>query len=200
MNNISSNGITLKSYEQSLNEYINGTPSETTGNIKIWIDLFLNLLPSNPRIIEIGSAFGRDAQYIESQGFSVERTDATVGFVNFLKNKGYSAKEFNILTDDFTSVYDLIFANAVFLHFNSEELIEVLKKIQGSLSTNGILAFSVKHGEGEGWSNEKIGQPRFFCYWNKDKIQLLMETLNFEVLSISEDEKFLQITAKKIVQ
>ncbi len=83
MNNehVPHNNITLQSYEQGVSEYISGTAAETNGSIKAWIDNFLDLLPLNAHIIEIGSAFGRDAQYIESCGFSVKRTDATIGFV-----------------------------------------------------------------------------------------------------------------------
>jgi hypothetical protein len=60
-----------------------------------------------------------------------------------------------------------------------------------------MLAFSVKHGEGEEWTSTKVGNPRYFCYWKKDKIQSLLESLDFEVIAISEDEKFLQITARR---
>lgn len=191
------NRTTLESYELGVNAYIEGTPGETTGSIKEWIDYFLTLVSLNARIIEIGSAHGRDALYIESRGYLVERTDATSGFVNLLKGKGHSAREFNILTDDFNSKYDAIFANAVFLHFTPDELKGVLKKVHLSLTENGILAFSLKCGEGEEWTNEKVGNPRYFCYWKKGTIQTLLETHNFEIVQISEDEKWLKITAKR---
>lgn len=191
------NNITLHSYEQGINQYISGTANETNGVVKDWIDQFLSLLPTNAQIIEIGSAFGRDAKYIESCGFSVDRTDATIGFVHLLQNEGHLVHKFNILTDDFSSPYDLVFANAVFLHFNHEELIGVLKKVEANLNSHGILAFSVKHGTGDEWTNEKVGNPRYFCYWQKETLQSLLESLNFEVVYLSQDDKFLQITARK---
>ena len=197
MNNTSLNNITLQSYEQGINQYISGTANETNGVVKDWIDQFLKLVPTNAQIIEIGSAFGRDAKYIESCGFSVDRTDATIGFVHLLQNEGHLVGKFNILTDDFTSQYDLVFANAVFLHFNHEELVGVLKKVWLNLNSHGILAFSVKHGKGDEWTSEKIGNPRYFCYWQKETIQPLLESLNFEVVYFSQDDKFLQITARK---
>lgn len=197
MNITSLNNITLHSYEQGISQYISGTASETNGVVKDWIDQFLSLLPPNAQIIEIGSAFGRDAKYIESCGFSVDRTDATIGFIHLLQNEGHLVSKFNILTDDFTSQYDLVFANAVFLHFNHEELVGVLKKVWLNLNSHGILAFSVKHGTGEEWTSEKIGNPRYFCYWQKETMQPVLESLNFEVLYLSQDDKFLQITARK---
>lgn len=197
MDFISSNRITLNSYEEGIHEYIQGTAQETNGNIKKWIDHFLNLLSPNARIIEIGSAFGRDAQYIESYGYLVERTDAAQGFISFLNNQGYKATLFNILTDSFTAFYDLIFANAVFVHFNLTELLQVLTKIYKNLEHNGMLAFSLKHGKGEEWTKAKIGYPRYFCYYEKNNVMEILEKLNFKIIFIFEEEEFIQITAKK---
>ena len=197
MNSLTSNQVTLQSYELGINEYITATAAETSGTIKTWIDHFLLLVPPHARIMEVGSAHGRDAQYIESCGFSIERTDAATGFVRLLRDKGHTARKFNVLTDNFTSDYDLIFANAVFLHFTPDELEKVLKKIHQNLSENGILAFSVKFGEGEEWTTAKVGNPRYFCYWKKETIQPLLESVGFEVNRMTENEKFLQITAKR---
>jgi len=101
------------------------------------------------------------------------------------------------LTDDFVTSYDLIFANAVFLHFTPEELRKVLKKTYANLIENGILAFSVKHGDGEEWTNEKVGNPRYFCYWKADIIQLLLASTGYELVSVLEDQKFMMITARR---
>lgn len=192
----SSNDVTIQSYELGVKEYIAGTAPEVGVNFKAWIDAILGYLSSNARILEIGSAFGRDARYIESFGHTVERTDATKGFVALLQQMGYPARRFNVLIDDFTATYDLVFANAVFLHFTPQELQKTLDKIRVSLNNQGILAFSVKKGEGEQWTTAKLGQPRYFCFWTSDKIQSLLKLTGFELVSISEDEKFLQIVAK----
>lgn len=193
------NSITLQSYEAGIQDYIAGTTEEVSGSIKVWIDYTISLLPTEPRIIEIGSAFGRDARYIESHGYSVERSDAAEGFIKLLQNEGYNAKLFNILKDPFEGKYDLVFANAVFLHFTPLELQKVLEKIHASLSNEGILSFSVKHGEGEEWSLAKVGNPRYFCYWQADAIKALLKANGFDVIEISEDHKFLQIIARKLV-
>ncbi len=192
-----SNALTLQSYELGLNEYIAKTPDEVSGNLKVWIDQTLGLLSKQPRIIEIGSAFGRDSCYMETQGFQVQRTDATQGFVDLLQNKGYSALLFNILTDDFESTYDLIFANAVFLHFTPLEFQKVLKKVRAALSYDGILSFSVKRGEGEEWTSAKVGHPRYFCYWQPQSIQSLLESSGFDGLAMSENKEFLLLFVKR---
>lgn len=191
------NQVTLQSYATGIQEYVDGTPGEVTGNVKAWIDHTLALLPAQARIIEIGSAFGRDARYMEDQGFVVNRTDATEGFVKLLWKEGYSAQVFNILADPFDAAYDLIFANAVFLHFNPQELQSVLHKVHGALTDKGLLSFSVKHGEGKEWTTAKVGNPRYFCYWHADAMKTLLETTGFHVIEITEDQKFIQIIAQK---
>jgi len=172
MNDMSPNELTTHSYELCCNEYIAGTPDE------------------------VSESFGRDAKYIESFGFAVERTDATEAFVSLLCQKGYSAHKFNILTDDFTASYDLVFANCVFLHFTPQELRKVFSKIYAALRTDGILSFSLKKGEGEEWTTAKLGQPRYFCYWKLDKIQSLLESTGFVIVLSAENDLFLQIIAK----
>jgi hypothetical protein len=68
-------------------------------------------LPLDAKIIEVGTAFGRDASYIENQGYKVERTDATEGFVDWLNQNGHPARVFNLISDDFDNNYDLVFAS-----------------------------------------------------------------------------------------
>lgn len=193
---LSPNVLTLRSYEAAVQEYISGTAAEVSGSFKSWIDQILTLLSSNAQIIEIGSGFGRDASYIESFGFKVERTDATESFVTFLREQRNSARKFNILTDAFCAQYDLVFANAVFLHFTPEELELALIKIHGALKNNGILAFSVKKGKGAEWTTAKLGKPRYFCYWESNKMLAQLKRAGFEIILLSEDERFLQLITK----
>jgi predicted TPR repeat methyltransferase len=199
---MSSNDITIQSYEEGVKEYIAGTAHEVHevgGSFQAWIHAILGLLSSNARILEIGSAFGRDARYIESFGHMVERTDAAEGFVALLQQMGYSARRFNVLIEDFPAAYDLVFANAVFLHFTPQELQKTLNKIRVGLNDRGILAFSVKKGEGEQWTTVKLGRPRYFCFWTSDKIRSLLKLTGFELVSIFEDEKFLRMITKNFI-
>lgn len=191
------NSITLKSYEYGVHAYVEGTAAEVTGNFKYWIDATLSLLDPQTRIFEIGSSFGRDARYIESRGFAVERSEATQGFIQLLEEQGYTVRRFNVLLDDFPATYDCIFANAVFLHFTREELERVLEKTYAALAPAGLLAFSVKNGDGEEWTTAKVGHPRYFCYWRKDAIEALLVSKGFACVAFFEDEKFLQITVQK---
>lgn len=199
-----SNNRTIVSYENHIQEYIDGTPQEVTGAVKNWINHSLAGLPLDARIIEIGSAFGRDAAYIENMGYSVERTDATPGFVEYLKQNGNDARFFNALTDNFSGQYDLVFADAVLLHFNREETSTVVSKVFSALKEGGRFSFSLKQGDGEAWSEDKLGAPRYFCYWTSEQIANTLHSSGFLNVSIQDfdnsgrnNAKWLHILAYK---
>ncbi|MGO9171587.1 MAG: class I SAM-dependent methyltransferase [Rhodomicrobium sp.] len=181
-----SNSETLRSYERHVNAYTDGTLQVVFGAAKDWIDGVLADLPREAKLVELGSAFGRDAAYIASKGFEIECTDAVSGFVSKLQAGGFNARLFNVLTDDLSEKYDLIFANAVLLHFDRREFSFVLKKLFHSLKGNGRFAFSLKQGQGESWSNEKIDAPRYFCYWERDNLEPLLKEAGFARWTIYE--------------
>lgn len=191
------NEITIQSYNANADAYASGTPFQVSGGFKPWIDATVALLPTGARIIEIGSGCGRDAVYIESQGFKVERTDAAQAFVTLLQEQGYNAHTFNILIDDFDALYDLVYAAGVFLHVTPPEFTQALIKIHSSLTHRGILSFSVKTGIGQEWETKKLGSPRYFCYWKQESLAKLLCTTGFEIVAFYEADSFICVIARK---
>lgn len=196
------NNRTVESYNAHIQEYIDGTPHEVLGVVKDWLDGSLADVPKDARILEFGSAFGRDAKYLAGLGYTVECTDATPAFVDLLQQKGFDAKVLNAITDELPQGLDFVLANAVLLHFNRDEAVLVIKKVFDSLNTNGKFAFTLIQGEGEGWSEKKLGAPRFFCYWTESQIRDVLESTGFGDVEISGDKAaanatWLQIVARK---
>lgn len=196
-----SNQRTIESYEAHIQEYVDGTPHDVAGYVKELLDEALSDLPKTARILEIGSAFGRDAAYVQELGYTVECTDATLAFVDLLKQTGFDARQLNAITDELEGPYDLVIANAVLLHFTRDETKQVLRKIFDALSSSGRFAFTLKQGKGEQWSENKLGAPRYFCYWTAEQILEVVEGTGFTKVEISEDEGardiWLQIVAHK---
>ena len=126
-------------------------------------------------MLELGSGTGRDALLLEARGLVVERTDATRAFVDMLRRGGHDARVVNALTDDLGGPYAGVLANAVFLHFDDRELRLVLRRVRASLAADGVVAFTVKEGDGAGWSTDKLGAPRHFTYWQPDPLCRLLE-------------------------
>jgi len=195
------NSKTLKSYEEHIQDYVVGTPQAVEGDFKAWIDRALALLPQHGTVLELGSAFGRDAAYIKSQGFRVIATDAVQGFVDLLQKAGHDTRLLNALTDEFGQNYNMIFANAVLLHFSPDQTKEVLQKAYRSLRPGGVLAFSVKRGSGSAWSEAKLDAPRHFYYWEHDDLEATVKASGFDLLELTArvgpKDKWLQVIARK---
>jgi SAM-dependent methyltransferase len=171
---MSNNEMTLKAYNNHIQEYVERSPQVVDGDLKDWIDSQFSAIPKKAKILEIGSGTGRDARYLESKGYSVERSDASVGFVALLGSQGEEAKLLNILTDEIDSKYDVIFADAVFLHFTTKQLSDVFKKIHHALLPGGSLLFTLKEGDGEEITDRKLGSDRYFRFWRDDDIKNML--------------------------
>lgn len=178
------NKQTLSSYNNNVETYLNNTIQKVDGGFKQWVDKVLKATDKSAKILEIGSGTGKDSDYFESKGYKLDLTDGSQGFVDYLNSKGKNARLLNVLKHNLGESYDLIFANAVFLHFNREELEIVLGKVYSALLSNGRLAFSLKSGSGEEISYAKFEEPRYFCYWDSISIRKLLKKVGFKNIEI----------------
>lgn len=198
---VSPNVKTLKTYDAHPQEYIDSTTHEISDEIRQWLAVALDGLPTNARILEIGSAFGCDTEYIETLGYHVDCTDATPSFVTYLREHGHNATLYNAITDHPPQNLDAVIANAVFLHFTPEETHTVAKKLFDALSPTGRLAITLKEGDGEERTNDKLGEPRYFCYWREDSVTSVFEKIGFKNIFINRSKKgetdWLEIVAMK---
>jgi 2-polyprenyl-3-methyl-5-hydroxy-6-metoxy-1,4-benzoquinol methylase len=203
----STNDQTLKTYDQNISLYAKKSPTNLSDEFRAWFDTkFLNYNTSS-EILEVGSGRGVAAKYIESKGHKVSRTDGSEGFVNLMRSEGVDAKLLNILTDDIIYDYDVILAEAVFLHFTTSELIVVLKKVFHALTNNGMVIFTLKKGVGSKIESEKMNGPRFFQYWQKKAIVDLLTKLKYDHIIVDEIDDYrsnkstwLMVSAKRMVE
>jgi predicted TPR repeat methyltransferase len=201
----SSNQQTLDTYNNNVPKYIERTPQTVSGAVKTWIDSSLARLPSSARILEVGSGPGRDADYIEAKGYRVDRTDASQTFVDHMISRGSKARLLNLLTDNLGKNYDMVFANAVLLHFDKADTEKVIHKVSAALKPGGYFVFSLKVGEGQEMTSRKLDSIRFFRYWTKETVTDLLKMLGFDNVEIvivhdrrgSERPDWLHITARK---
>ena len=173
--------ITVESYENNVQAYIDATVKIVDSHYKTWLDRVLKYVPISQSILELGSAFGRDADYMEAQGYTVERTDATTGFVDYMNAQGASARVLDAISDYFNGPYGLVFANAVLVHFAPADAQIVARKAYEALSEGGIFAISLKLGQGSGWETDKLGARRFFQYWDAKEMAELLEKIGFVI-------------------
>jgi SAM-dependent methyltransferase len=191
--------ITINSYEQALEQYLEGTAEDVTGEFKVHIDAFLDLLPPNARILEIGSGSGRDAAYITKKGFAVQVSDRPKSFLEYLTIHGHNPIYFDVLSTDLGQKFDAIVANAVLLHFNDEQCRQALTNIYAHLVPGGFFLLRLKRGVGEEISTHKLGKPRYFNYWETSPLRNAVEALGFQVVSEhhTSDNQWLQYILKR---
>jgi SAM-dependent methyltransferase len=198
---VDDNDTTLQSYNDHIQEYVDGTPQAVDGDFKAWIDRALQQIPAGSTVLELGSGFGRDADYIESKGYKVIRTDGAQGFVDLLIKQGHQALLLNAITDEFGKKLDMIFANAVLLHFSPQQVEQVIEKAYQSLKPGGVFAFSLKQGEGSEWSEKKLNAKRYFKYWDEQELKSLLARTKFIQIDRSKRttprDKWLQVIVKK---
>jgi SAM-dependent methyltransferase len=200
------NARTIDTYDRFALEYVRNSPRSVSGWVKGWLDRAVAGLPHDARVLELGSGPGHDADYLNSLGYHVVRTDATPAFVDMLRSNGNDAQLLNAITDDLPPGFDLVIANAVLHHFTRPQAACVIAKARAALTPGGRFAFSLRLGEGESWSNDKVGAPRFFCYWTSSQIHDVLAQSDFTDIDIRENRNpdfasgwkdWLHITARK---
>ncbi|MFC9982865.1 class I SAM-dependent DNA methyltransferase [Gordonia sp. NPDC127522] len=177
--------ITLASYQARADRYAERTPA-LGPHLSAYLDSLTALLPAGATVLEVGSGPGRAATYLESTHLGVQRTDATPAFVEMMHADGHDANVLDIRTDDLGGPYDAILATAVLLHLTRSEFETFLHRAHAAITPGGLLAFTVKEGDGSQWSTEKIDLPRRFTYWRERDLRTLMARTGWASLSVSQ--------------
>lgn len=193
------NRRTIDTYNGGVQAYIDGTPHEASGNHRRWMDLAFSDVDTSAKVLEIGSAFGRDARYLMEKGYTPVLTDATPAFVEYLRQRGLDAGLLDIVQERPQEVFDVVFAAAVFLHFTEEDFEQALTHVRDALQAEGKFIFSLKQGEGEAWSAAKMGSDRYFHYWRRDDAAAKLGTHGLALIDEQsfDDGKWLYLTARR---
>jgi hypothetical protein len=101
-----------------------------------------------------------DAAYLERRGLNVSRTDATPAFVEMMHAAGREARLLDIRTSDLGGLWEAVLAQAVLLRLDRAQFADALQRIRQAVMDGGVLAFTVKEGDGDAWSEAKLDLPR----------------------------------------
>lgn len=175
---------TLETYEQAAATYREQAPAEPSPSLLAFLHRVLEEVPVGGTVLEIGSGPGRDAALLERHGLRVRRTDAAEAFVAMLRADGHPADVLDVRTDALGGPYDLVFAHAVFLHLTRDILGAVLDRLREPVQDDGVLAFSVKEGVGAGWSDHRLGLPRWFTYWQDHELRETLDRHGWRTLDL----------------
>lgn len=195
---------TAETYRKHFRKFIEGTRGIDAPNadIRKWVDDFMHYIQKGGYIIEMGSAYGRDADYMKQHGYRVLCTDVAEPALEKLRSKGYNAQLYDVRDAppiEWRRTFDGYFANAVLLHLTSPAFTTALEHAYDMLKIGGVAAFSVKIGEGEEVTTRKMDAPRYFRYYYKPELEEIISALPFEILQLeyTADEKWIVAILRK---
>lgn len=139
------------------------------------------------RVLEIGSGPGRDADFIETLGVHVHRTDATQAFLDLQIARGKAGQLLDVLHDDLGGPYDAAMAMCVLIHIERGATDAVLRKIANALHPGSGFLVSVRDGTGE------TRGDYLMTYWSRDDFASRLEqaglSIDWEYSHIGREEQ-----------
>ncbi len=193
------NSKTIKSYELNAYEYLQSRSADDEHRFSAWIVETLSKIDKPVKIFEIGSGPGYTADYLESLGYKVTRSDIVNEFIEYNRNRDKNITIHNVITDEIPGEYDAILAINVMQHLNKLDMKKALKLIYDGLKKDGMFIFTITIGDMDEWHDDK-GGARYFAAWQKDILIDLWGSTGLEVIFIKDVgyKNWINIIAKKI--
>lgn len=173
---------TIDYYNRHAREYYENTVDLDMGKI---MTHFIDLLPEDAAVLDLGCGSGRDSLFMIENGFDVTALDASKELCELAQiHIGQDVLNMKIQDIDFQDVFDGVWACSSLLHIPMKEIDDVLDKIIISLKKDGILYVSVPYGE---FSGKKEG--RFIQEYTIKSLKYLLEKhKELEIINIFETE------------
>ncbi|NVK23853.1 MAG: methyltransferase domain-containing protein [Gammaproteobacteria bacterium] len=151
---------------------------------------WLEEIPSEGFVLDVGAGSGRDARYLADRGLSVVAVEPSPGIRDIarqyqIKNKiHWLSDSLPELTDVFSlqTKFDLILLSAVWMHIAPTNRERCIRKLSSLLKPNGKIIISLRHGE---CSDERVMHPVSADELAKFASQF---GLSFKLLSTNQNE------------
>jgi SAM-dependent methyltransferase len=128
------------------------------------------------QVLEIGSGPGYDADFLETLGVKVRRTDATRRFLELQAARGKQGDRLDVITDPLGGPYDAVVAQYVLFHVPRDGIDDVLAKIASALRPRGAFLVSMREGDGE------TGGNYHEVHWRRNDFAARLKTAGLTVL------------------
>lgn len=138
---------TLEYYHDNANEFCKSTVQCDMNGL---YGPFLERLPENARILDLGCGSGRDTKEFLNKGYRVTAVDGSETICRFATE--YTGQKVRCLSFeklDYVEEFDGVWACASLLHVEKTKIEDVIKRIHIALISGGTLYASFKYGSGE---------------------------------------------------
>lgn len=181
---------TIDSYNKIAKQYDKENEVSVSGSY-FWqqeLKAFTSKVPGK-KIIEIGSAGGRDARLFIKEGFDYLGIDATSSFIKISKKKNPKGKfkQMSFYNLKFPSgTFDGFWSTATFLHIPKNRFPKVLRSVHKILKLCGVGVISVKEGKGEKVikQNRYGGVERFFAFYSAQEFKKVLKENGFKTIKV----------------
>ncbi|WP_431802943.1 GNAT family N-acetyltransferase [Microbacterium sp. bgisy203] len=198
--------LTLDTYRTHALDYLARTETRPSPLVDALLSVAVPSAGSAVRVLELGSGPGRDADALEAAGCVVDRTDAAASFLALQHAAGHRARLLDVRAPDFRAAptdppYDAVFASAVLLHIDRDELPDVLATARRATRPGGVIAASFQTGDGEEWSLRKLDAPRRFVYWREGPLAAAFVAAGWDAVDVraasarTSSQQWIMVTA-----
>ena len=173
---LSQRAKTIESYEAYADNYYALVPEVPDPFDQTAFRRVAEIAGRDGRVLEIGSGPGWDADFLETLGLSVRRTDATKRFLELQASRGRTGELLDVITDPVDGPYDAIVAMCVLIHVPHAEIDQVLAKLANALRPGGALIASMRDGDGETTGKYHM------AYWRRDDFAARLAKAGLDLL------------------
>ena len=195
---------TVETYDNIVEEYIEYFNSKDMGgNVQFQkeIDILIDNLKENSKILDVGTAIGDYPKYLTekcNKNFEVIGIDSSENMIRVAKSNALKAtfKVMDMRNLDFPKQsFDAILCFATLIHVDDAEAKKIWEKFNLLLKSNGIIIINVMEhlqGEKELYGKEPFN-PKFNTYFNRYKKEFFIEWFQkceYEILDIIDNPLF----------
>ncbi|NIZ62500.1 SAM-dependent methyltransferase [Sedimentitalea sp. CY04] len=169
---------TMEVYAKAAEEYAAKFADTDGENQDDDFDAFLNNIPADGRVLDLGCGPGHWAARLRDTGRTVDAMDASPEMAQLAKDKfgiDVQTAPFEGLTAQ--NRYDGIWANFSLLHAPRADFPNHLARIHCALRSGGCLSIGMKIGTGE--HRDHLG--RFYAYYGEQELRDLLTDAGFTV-------------------
>lgn len=166
---------TIESYEGCADDYISIVDPFPAPSLEAALRQVAAAAGTGGKILEIGSGPGWDADFLETQGVLVRRTDATRRFLELQAARGKEGEFLNVITDALGGPYDAVIALCVLIHVPRDQTGAVLEKIVAALRPGGVFLVTMRDGDGE------TSGAYHMTYWRRDDFAQCIEAAGLDL-------------------
>lgn len=151
-----------------------------------FVDKFLNKLPKNGKILEVGCGAGHFSNYMAEKGFVVEGIDLSKKFLEIAKEKVPNVifkymdmRKLEYLDEEF----DGVLSTYALIHIPTDEVVQTLQESFRVLKPGGMIFIAVHKGEPDKMVDEplKKGEKIFLNQFSKERLSKFVIRAGFKV-------------------